>query len=390
LTFSLFDVVVVIGVVQGFVVAVSVFFRKYQPPSKVLLAMLLLVFNGLCLKILIHTTGQWHTYIFRYFPLAVELAIQPLVWLYILSLTHFDFKFRQRHLLHFLPFGFSIVYSLFIYIMALTEVDFATKDALVNRYYFNKVKEIEDYLTVLSAVVYWAMGFRVLLRFRIWLFNNTSNTNYPTYSWLRNIALLMGLLITLLALDIMLDYFFFIGLKVFLHWQVFFVYLAGLIYYLGFRGYHLPDRPMPWSAEEKQASSFEYRESTNIGQPKFDLPPEKIAAIKETIIHAFEVKRVYLDADLNIQKLSAEVQVGHAVLSAVVNQAFGKNFRTLVNDYRLAHVKKKLIDPTNAHLSINGIAFESGFNSEASFYRIFKSAEGMSPKEYITQAAAKE
>ncbi|MFM9837303.1 MAG: helix-turn-helix domain-containing protein [Cyclobacteriaceae bacterium] len=388
MTFSLFDVAILIGVSQGFLVAASIWFRAHLTPSKLLLAVLLLVFNALCLKILIHTTGLWHTQVFRYFPLAVELAIQPLMWLYILSLTQIDFKFRKKHLLHFVPCGLSLIYSLFIYILALGEVDFASKDALVNRFYFNTVKEIEDYLSVMSAVVYWVLGLRAVLRFRMWLFSSTSNTDYPTYVWLRNIALLMGLLIVLLALSVALDYFFSIG-NVFVHWQIFFVYMAGLIYYLGFRGYQLPDHSF-FEINAKEQSlvlSLESVKSTELTPTKFDLSPEKLTDLTQSIVHALESNQVYLDADLNIQKLATIVQVSPALLSAVVNQEFGKNFRNLVNDYRLAHVKRKLTDPASAHLSINGIAFESGFNSEASFYRIFKSAEGMSPKEYMQKSS---
>ncbi len=388
MTFSFFDVAILIGVSHGFLVAGSIWFRAHRTLSKLLLALLLLVFNGLCLKILIHTTGLWHTQVFRYFPLAVELAIQPLMWLYILSLTQIDFTLRKKHLLYFVPCGLSLIYSVFIYILALGEVDFASKDALANRFYFNTVKEIEDYLSVVSAVVYWLLGLRAVLRFRVWLFSSTSNTDYPTYVWLRNIALLMGLLIVLLALSVALDYFFSIG-NVFVHWQVFFIYMAGLIYYLGFRGYQLPDQlfPVVNALSEKPLTPCQAIESTEPVQTKFDFSAEKLAVMKEAIVHALESKQAHLDADLNIQKLASIVQVSPAVLSAVVNQAFGKNFRNLVNDYRLVHVKKKLTDPANAHLSINGIAFESGFNSEASFYRIFKLAEGMSPKEYMLQSS---
>ncbi|MEP5105706.1 MAG: helix-turn-helix domain-containing protein [Ekhidna sp.] len=35
------------------------------------------------------------------------------------------------------------------------------------------------------------------------------------------------------------------------------------------------------------------------------------------------------------------------------------------------------------HLSLLGIAFESGFNSKASFNRIFKEIKGKSPSQYF-------
>jgi AraC-like DNA-binding protein len=373
-------------------VAGLILFRTHRTPHKVLLALSLLVFNLLCVKILLHTTGLWQTTVFRYFPLAVELAIGPLMWLYIRSLIQIDFNFRRNQLLDFIPFGLSLAYSIFIYFITLNEIDFTEKDNLANRYYFNTVKEIEDYLSVMSAFVYWVLGLKVLIQFRAWVFGSTSNTDLPTYAWLRNIALLMGLLIVMLFLDVTLDYFFSIGKQVFIHWQIFFIYLACLIYYLGFRGYQLPDYPFQMVQLEVSNSvpSHQTEESTLIAQSKLALTDEKLNEIREVVTHAFELKHVYLDADLNIQKLANMVKVSPSILSAAINQLFGMNFRNFVNSYRLNHVKKRLTDPACSHLSIIGIALESGFNSEASFYRIFKTVEGMSPKEYVIKSLTKE
>lgn len=392
MTYSTFDVVLLIGLSHGFLVSGLILFRTHRTPNKVLLALSLLVFNLLCLKILLHTTGLWNSHTFRYFPLAVELAIQPLMWLYIRSLTQINFKFQRKQLLHFIPFGLSLSYSIFIYFIVLNEIDFAVKDNLANRFYFNTIKEIEDYLSVMSAFIYWAMGLKVLIQFRAWIFGSTSNTDFPTYVWLRNIALLMGLLIVMLFLDVTLDYFFSIGKQVFIHWQIFFIYLACLIYYLGFRGYQLPDRPIQLVQLEVVNTSLSHqtKESTPIAQPRFALSDEKLYEIKEVVTHAFESKQVYLDADLNIQKLAVMVEINPSLLSAAINQLFGKNFRNFVNSYRLNHVKKRLTDPAYSHMSIIGIALESGFNSEASFYRIFKTVEGMSPKEYLSKSLSKE
>lgn len=383
MNFSLFDVIVLIGVTQGFIITILIWFRAKQTKSKLLLSLLLLVFNFLCLKILLHTTGLWQTHFLRYFPLSFELAIQPLIWLYILSLTKPDFLFRKIHFVHFIPFTLSLAYSFFIYAISLGEPNLTIKDSLVNTYHFNWIKEIEDYLSVISSIIYWGMGLSVLIQYRRWVFNSTSNTDYPTYAWLRNIALLMGLLIAMLAVDVALDYFFGLGKTVFVHWQIFFVYMAALIYYIGFRGFHLAEAVLPKSTLEVPIrASSENRPMKE--QPT--LSDEKTQIVKKAIEEALETRQLYLDPELNIQKLSEVINVSPSITSMIINKGFGKNFRNLINDYRLAHVKRKLRDPANAHLSIAGIAYESGFNSEASFYRIFKAVEGISPKEYTQQS----
>jgi AraC-like DNA-binding protein len=54
-----------------------------------------------------------------------------------------------------------------------------------------------------------------------------------------------------------------------------------------------------------------------------------------------------------------------------------------VNSYRVEEVKKRLGNLKYEHLSLTGIAFDCGFNSEASFYRIFRQQTGYSPKSYL-------
>jgi len=52
----------------------------------------------------------------------------------------------------------------------------------------------------------------------------------------------------------------------------------------------------------------------------------------------------------------------------------------------IEEVKSMLMRDDIEHMSILGIALDCGFNSEATFYRIFKKNTGISPKEYIQLA----
>jgi AraC-like DNA-binding protein len=70
-------------------------------------------------------------------------------------------------------------------------------------------------------------------------------------------------------------------------------------------------------------------------------------------------------------------------VSRIINSELNKNFRNLVNEYRIEEVKARFKDPSSSQFSILGVAYKCGFNSEASFYRIFKNLVGLSPKEYL-------
>jgi AraC-like DNA-binding protein len=160
----------------------------------------------------------------------------------------------------------------------------------------------------------------------------------------------------------------------FLHWQLFFLYMSGVIYYLGFKGYHQP------------SNSFSLPVAISADEPQLIAEAEQgimVNGLKESIDKALNEEKIYLDPDLSLATFAKHVGTSPAVLSARINTIYQKNFRNLINEYRIEEVKTKLHDPALSHLSILGIALESGFNSEASFYRIFKNYTSLSPKEYI-------
>ncbi|MEO7045091.1 MAG: helix-turn-helix domain-containing protein, partial [Ferruginibacter sp.] len=372
-----------------------------------LLSLVLIVFNFLCIKIIILTTGLWQTQLLRYIPLSFELAIQPLIWLYISSLTIPDFRLSKKYLIHFLPFSISFAYSLLIYIAVLFQKDLVVKDVIANSFYFNNVKEAEDFLSIISSLLYWLLSLRLVLQYREWVYSNISDTDYPTYAWLKNISILMGVLIAGLTVDIILDYFFHFGYHHFFHWQIFFVYLSILIYYMGFRGYQLADKKIIISNNAVQPNiliprnqfkeelidnpvlSEKFEEPSIFKDKETKLSIEKEKQVEEAITTAFEIKKLYLNPELNLQKFAKEINISSSVVSTVINTRFRKSFRNLVNEFRVKEVKQRLADPKSNRFSILGIAYQCGFNSEASFYRIFKATAGISPKEYVKQQQTK-
>jgi AraC-like DNA-binding protein len=66
-------------------------------------------------------------------------------------------------------------------------------------------------------------------------------------------------------------------------------------------------------------------------------------------------------------------------MSNFINSRFNKNFRTLINEYRIGHVKKEI---ANKHLSLEEISLKTGFKSYTTFLRVFKENVGLSPTEF--------
>jgi len=98
-----------------------------------------------------------------------------------------------------------------------------------------------------------------------------------------------------------------------------------------------------------------------------------------------ETHKSYRDPRLSLSDLSKAVDISERTISNAINQELGKNFFRLINEYRVEEMKERLKDPNNDHLKILSLAFEAGFNSKASFNRVFKSYTGLTPKEYKTE-----
>lgn len=368
--FTVFEVVLLIGITQGFFISILIWINKRDNYSKLLLSAILIVFNFLCFKMLLHTTGLWQTSFFRYFPSSVELLIQPLIWCYVKALIYQNFKIRKNQILHFQPFILFFSYSLFVYFSTQQTNVLSEKDLIANSLNFNKIKGIEDILSVLSSVIYMVFGLKMLISYQKWLHNNTSNADFYTYKWLKIIIPIFILLILILAAITGFESLFGVEKSNFIYWQLFFVYIAFIVYFLGFKGYSL--NTMQATVPSSMALNTE-----------IPIQSEESERVKAIILYEFEQNKVFLDPDLNIQKLSDLIKINQNTVSQVINQSFKKSFRSFVNGYRIAEMKTKFEDPSAIKYTIIGLAFEAGFNSEASFYRIFKTAEGVSPKTYF-------
>ena len=332
------------------------------------LALAIMAFCLLSCKILLHTLGLWNTHVFRYFPLGIDLVIQPMIYFYVIRLISPKTQLKPIHILHLIPFIASEIYSLAVYFSVLSTSDPVVKDVIAESFHFNQVKHLEDYLTLVSTFAYLVGGLIRIKRYKTWLSNHISDSGYPTFNWLKTILIQLIVIGCVLLVNILLDRVFLGGSSNFLRWQLFYIVVAGHIYYLGFMGINRTDR-------------FRHVQTPDPVKVQ-KLTSAQVDAIVSKIETALKEEQVYLNPQLSLAAFSKQIESSQSNLSYAINLHYQMSFRELINDYRVKEAKRKLKDASLAHLSILGIAYESGFNSEASFYRIFKKSTGQSPADY--------
>ena len=104
---------------------------------------------------------------------------------------------------------------------------------------------------------------------------------------------------------------------------------------------------------------------------------------KDKLLDLMEKDKVYLDATLSLRALAKQIDLHPNKLSWLINDMQEQNFNQFINAYRIVHFKNLALNPNNAHLSIMGLAYESGFNSKTVFNTYFKKSTGISPKAWI-------
>lgn len=115
--------------------------------------------------------------------------------------------------------------------------------------------------------------------------------------------------------------------------------------------------------------------------------PEPVVAekMKDALLDYLEKEQPYLNPSVSLRSLAQNLEMGPNQLSWLLNEKLGKNFNEFINDYRIAHFKELAVDPSNGHISLIGLAFESGFNSKTVFNTYFKKVEGMTPSAFVKQ-----
>ena len=371
--FSIFSVLLLIGVTQGLVTSVVLLRSKHNVRSNRFLALAIITLCFLTAKRFWFTSGLWdHPYI-RYFPNAGEVVIAPLIYFFLVFLLHSNLKFTRKHALHFLPFAVFQLYAFVVYFYTLQTQSIIEKDVIANSFYFNLIKDIEDYLGIVSTIMYIIFGYKSLRAYRTWLNNATADSAYPDFNWLWRLFTFAFILGVFLSVNHFLNFAFDFNSKYRFHWDAFNIYMAFVIYYLGFVAY-------------KQSHVEIAINQTHDVTPKIAaIANEEIQQTAQRLENAMINEKLFLNPTLSLKEVAQLLEVNQRTLSQVINQHFQKSFRELINHYRVEEVKAKLNDENLAKHSILGIALDCGFNSEASFYRIFKKATGISPSKYKDQ-----
>jgi putative ABC transport system permease protein len=290
-------------------------------------------------------------------PLQFSLALGPLLFFYVLKITRPDYKFQRRYLLHFSPLLLQVI----AWVLEVSD-SVKTGVATYNTAAFHQLNPVLQLAAFISVSTYLYLSYMLIERFYKQLEFTGGDRYRFELRWLHNLLKAFGL--------------------VWLLWIPFaFINYWGHGYHAFYPMYLLTGVMMIWIAG---AAHLRSETAAQAETPSFlkPLPPSELKQKGNWLKKAVKENRYYQDPELSLGSLAEKLGLHTHELSRILNTALKKSFSDLINECRVQEVIRKMQDPAFDHITLLGIAYESGFNSQSTFSRIFKQTTGKSPAEF--------
>ena len=141
------------------------------------------------------------------------------------------------------------------------------------------------------------------------------------------------------------------------------------------------DQPASHAVDKQEESAPKYQSQ---------LDQESKDRLFERINHVMDDITLICKPDFSLQQLATLVGSNYKYVSQVVNERDGKSFKQVLNEQRVREACRILNEPNqSAHLTIEAIAANLGFNSRSNFTVTFKRITGISPSDFMKMAKEK-
>jgi len=372
---NLSEAILYIGLAQSLFAAFALGTRKgVSLPDKLLVGGLLVF----ALKFIILILHNEHREFFdMQFSLGlIPLTFGPILYLYTSYLVADRKRFRPMDLLHFLPF---VLITALYFVFFQDVVDFSDETFLQQDEHL-WVRVTFSIVFFASVISYTILTFVKLINFRK---NIQAQFSYQDRRlrllWLNFIAVLFslsGLVVIIAGAYNAMMFERIVDTSLLSH-----VGLTTIAYSVSYFGLRQPSLfRSGYTVETKKPEPAKSRTEEKENKPRFSEDEAKVL-IEKLIIHMNE-ERPYLNAELTLGDLSAQVNLAKHELTDLLNVHIGKNFFSFVNEFRLKAVVRRLANSDYDHLTIIAIANDCGFNSKSTFNSLFKQYTGKTPSDY--------
>lgn len=302
----------------------------------------------------------------------ITFTYGPLLYLYISFMTTPGRKFNPVELIHFVPFVVFFTVSVVFRSEPLVRDlrGFFEPDKLM------PLRMVYSVSFFLSITTYSILSFIKIKKHQSNLMDLTSFTSQRiTLNWLKVLAISFYVVYVIV--------FILGGLKIlgnYIPFDPYFVVFAFITLFSMVYSFYGIKQPVIFGEVLHNERNGEKKEAEKYSRS--GLKDEQAEEYLTILLDYMESEKPYLDGNLTIHDLSQKTGISRHYITQVLNEIYGKNFFTFINEYRTREVIERFSDSRYDHYTILAIAFDSGFNSKSTFNSFFKSQTGQTPSKY--------
>ena len=372
--FNLFNIILLFGTLQGIILSlVLLFSRTDKRQNRYFLAAFMLVLAYNSFGTFCWSSGldiPWLGFFDSLLPYTFIFTVGSSFYLYIKATIEPGIIAGRLIFKTYLPAIIDINFRLCLLVYAILN-----KTGVLHGISAGKIDAVYQPIAMaLMVIVFWYFLIKAIRLFRNHQQQISGSPPSPEQvlatKWTRVLLIAMTLIATVWALTIFSSILFNLsGLAFFAPIEII---LVIFVYWIGLRGYQ--QTRVVYVNEQKAVKTY-----------MDNVDPEEAEKCVFLLKDAMDIEKLYLDPELTVNKVAGHLAISPKLISAVLNGQLKKGFSVFVNEYRIAEVKEKMLHPDNSRLTLAGLALNSGFNSVATFQRVFKASENMSPKEFLAR-----
>lgn len=365
-SFNLFNFFVLLGILQGFVLAcILVFTKKFQKTANYALAISLFAITFLGIGQIMYDLSLRVDYpIISFLPIRYTILPAIASLYYIIFEIKPDYRFSKKDGWVIAPFIILLIIDLILLTMYLINPSIGAPPSKQLVFYWDAKELVTIVFSI--VVIVWAYKQHQDLP------QSASTTLNPAllekWAWVKNNSL--AAILAWSAWAVPQTYAIFSGEK---FWWLYYPTWIGMFIMIFWLGYFMILQRDFFEVQHKETTSPSNSLSKNTAEHY------------EKLLQLMQKEKLYRNPDLNMDLLAEKTQLSNGYLSQIINQKEGKNFYEFVNTYRIEEVKAHLADPQFAHYSILGIGLEAGFKSKSTFNAAFKKLTGQTPSAFRNQ-----
>lgn len=374
---GLLKVVLIIGFYQTLIFGGLTLAKKNKSKSDFFLSGLFMVFGITLLLGYLEIYNRENNYPFPYLINTSSpfiLLHGPVIWFYIRSLTSQHFEFKWKYLFHFLPFSLAVI-LLSNNVFLLPEAD----KILIDSTESFKDGPVFLFVVLLIAVFtqgYFIWGLWLIKQYKYKIRNYFSEIDSIDLHWLK-ILLVLSVVFYFINSFLYLLYYYYEIFPYHILQPMGYAFASVFVLVLGFMGYKQGN--IFSSHRVKIDLDNEKGLKVPVGERKSNPDHEFI----ERMVEMMKTEKPFTQPEITLSSLADRLNVSPEYLSGILNGVLNKNFYDFINYYRIEEFKRICKTEMGSKYTIIGMAWDAGFNSKATFNRVFKKITGVTPGEFV-------